>query len=373
VWDRTKPSVVIIWEMLTKTEVLLEVTPCHAASHPVRIVFSKTPFFILHSLHLCSYCMGKHTTVDSDAACSSPPRTDLPEVSMYLFKPCVPQMPPRLLLWSFLCSYTRLSNNFVYRNIKNLLCYILLYALWSTISSAPARTPKRTVDCSTLLWPNTVNNHSLTHSLTPSLTHSLTPLTHSLTPSPTHSLPRSLTHSLTHSLPLSLTHSISHSLTHSHLLPLTHSLAHSLTSSLTHSLHLSLTHSISHSLTHTFCHSLTPSLTHSLPLSLTHSISHSLTHTQIQIEHYFYFSLYLHLFELRMLPITCHMLLTWLGCHICHAPLPKQCNQLWECTEMDNNRYRSIINCNKRTGEHITLYPKETLQPSNVIITEYYR
>jgi len=57
----------------------------HAESHPIQIAFSETPFFILHSLHLSSYCMGKYTTVDNDASCSSPPRADLPEVSMYLF------------------------------------------------------------------------------------------------------------------------------------------------------------------------------------------------------------------------------------------------------------------------------------------------
>lgn len=89
VWDRTKPSVVIIWEMLTKTEVLLEETPCqftrHTASHPTRAVFSKTPLFIPHSLHLCSYCMGKYTTVDKDAACFSQPCADLPESIVYLF------------------------------------------------------------------------------------------------------------------------------------------------------------------------------------------------------------------------------------------------------------------------------------------------
>jgi hypothetical protein len=90
VWDRTKPSVLIIWEMLAKLEVLLEVTPCqftrHMVSHLRRTVFSKTPFSTLNSLHLCSYCVGKYTNVDIDGACSSPPSADLPEISMFLFR-----------------------------------------------------------------------------------------------------------------------------------------------------------------------------------------------------------------------------------------------------------------------------------------------
>ena len=55
VWDRTKPSVVIMWEMLTKTEVLLEEMPCqftrHTASRPIRTVFSDT---LAHSAFLAS-------------------------------------------------------------------------------------------------------------------------------------------------------------------------------------------------------------------------------------------------------------------------------------------------------------------------------
>jgi hypothetical protein len=57
-WNRSKPSVVIVREMLTKAEVLLEVTPCQftgdTASHLRRTAFSKKRFFIVHSLYLCS-------------------------------------------------------------------------------------------------------------------------------------------------------------------------------------------------------------------------------------------------------------------------------------------------------------------------------
>jgi hypothetical protein len=85
----------IKWDMLTKTEVLLEVTPClftrHTASHLIRTVFSKTLSFILYSLHLCSYCMGKYTTVYSDAAFSSP-RADLPKFQRTYLQACAPQM-----------------------------------------------------------------------------------------------------------------------------------------------------------------------------------------------------------------------------------------------------------------------------------------
>jgi len=82
--------------MLTKSEVLLEVTPClftrHTVSHLIRTVFSKTLFFILHSLHLCSYCMGKYTTAYSDAARSSPPLADLPKTQRTYLQACAPQM-----------------------------------------------------------------------------------------------------------------------------------------------------------------------------------------------------------------------------------------------------------------------------------------